>query len=146
MKVVLAVNIDGTINGATFKDDKGFSYTVSGKLKETFDYDYSLDVVTGTGGELASGDIDYAFSVAFGTAFAIKRSDGVGAKFVITFANSYANNNVSIEKASAEVDASFLKSATATLTVYDDNNNQLFETTIPLSDIENLDPTSFLGA
>lgn len=145
LKVVLAVNIDGTINGATFTDDGGHSYTVSGKMKETFNYDYSLDVVTDTNGDLASGDIDYAFEVAFGTAFAIKRDDGVGAKFVLTFANSYAQNNVSLENASFDVDSSFLENASATLTVFDDNNAKILETTIPLSDIENLDPNMFLG-
>jgi hypothetical protein len=148
--------VNGTLTGATLTDADNLTYTISGKFSEKYSLEFDEEFTVTQKATVADGEwpydysvfYDYSFDVAFGAAFAIKRSDGFGGKFVITFAKSLEDNDNEVdmesgEGADFELDTSFLEEATAKLQVYDDSGTLVLETEIPLSSIEALDPTTF---
>jgi hypothetical protein len=76
-------------------------------------------------------------------ALSIKRNDGVGAKFLISYAHQFSKQDINILdvfSGSQSPDLSIaitaeLTGKTATLQVYDDANNLLSEQTLLMSDI-----------
>jgi hypothetical protein len=139
MHMILNAVINGTITGVTFAAATGdtySSYTVSGDLKETMDMeagiDYTLNADTSS-----TVTMDLSFGLSYGVALSILRSDGVGAKFVITFGGSIDVNNVSLTDPSAiqtELTTQ-LGSKTATLSVYDDSDTLIYSSTLTLAEL-----------
>jgi|GEM_PF-2643949 len=144
---IMSMNFDasGTVTGITIIEDQGFTYTITGKLINDLDFDLSIDVTTGATAEGAptAADMDLSFAQRAGYALSIKRSDGVGAKFLISYAHRFSMQDINILNLFSGSQSPDLGTAitaeltgkTATLQVYDDANNLLSEQTLLMSDI-----------
>lgn len=130
-------SVTGTITNAQITYG-GVTYTINGKIKNDLSESYNLDYqMSASSAKISNATIDLDFSagIGIGTAVAVKRSsDGVGAKFIISFAVNYSENNIpcttdGLTKFQSELD-SYLDTKTATLMVYDDNDKLVYATTI----------------
>jgi len=118
-------NVTGTMNSVKVK--KGIhTYTICGTLKETQASNVNFDYKTGaTQDATGSGTLSFSFGIGLGTAVSVVREDGLGAKFVISYAANYGKDDISLSEDSNEMVAAekeledYLKQQTATLTVYD---------------------------
>jgi len=145
MKVDLDFNTNGTMTNLelTDPDDPTKKYQVSGTIKHEMTLEILMSVVIG-GTETAptfnpSGEFN--MTVNMESAYTIKRlSDGTGARFVLTYADSNTTT-ISAETAGKEENNGMgdptcgYFETTAKLTVYDDSGNILYESKVPLSEI-----------
>lgn len=140
---VYSASIDGTVTGTmdSVKVTKdGHTYTISGTLKEIEAIAMNVDYTTGSTQADYTADLDLSLGLGMGTAISVVREDGVGAKFVITYAANYAKNNIALSEDSDEMEAAFsemadyLKDQQATLTVYDQNNIEKYKCKLSAND------------
>ena len=84
-------------------------------------------------------NIDFSYSQNYGTAFSVRRDDGVGAKFMITFSKALAKSNLTTENmydfSNLFTD---LSAETADLKVYDDANVLVGDYDVPLTELGDL--------
>jgi len=125
------INIQGTINGVEVEDDYDYliTYTISGEVKENLDSSMNLELMFDSYGELSNVRGELNADLEYGVAFSVLRNtDGVGAKFVISFAAS-ASQNLGEEGTSV---------AAGTLKVYNDANEQIYSIDLTLNDLDGL--------
>lgn len=121
-------DLSGTVENVDVSD-YDYSYTISGEVEENLDADMDIDLMFDSFGDPADMRGDMSADIEYGVAFSVLRSDGVGAKFVITFAAS----------ASQGLDEEGTAVAAGTLTVYNDANNVVFTIDVDLDDLESLE-------
>ncbi len=121
-------DLSGTVENVEVSD-YDYSYTLSGEVKENLDADMDIDLMFDSLGDLADMRGEMSADIEYGVAFSVLRNDGVGAKFVITFAAS----------ASQDLGDEGTAIAAGTLTVYNDANNVVYTIDVDLDDLEGLD-------
>jgi hypothetical protein len=135
-------NVTGTMDSVKVIKD-GHTYTICGTLKEIEAISMSVNLTTGaTQQDDMTYTVNLSLGLGIGTAISVVREDGVGAKFVITYAANYAKDNITVSENSdgSETDAAFtemanyLKEQKATLTVYDQNNTEKYKCTLSGND------------
>jgi hypothetical protein len=88
--------------------------------------------------------MDLVLKLNVETALSIKRSDGVGAKYVISYSANYQENGMSTTSSSYGTALSnYLAKQTATLKVYNDSNKLVLTTTLTGAEVFS---TSVLGS
>ena len=133
-------DVTGTMESVKVK--KGtHTYTICGTLKETEVSNVNVDYKTGATQDAAmSGTVGFSFGIGIGTAVSVVREDGQGAKFVISYAANYGKDDISITdggegwKAADDELSDYLSKQAATLTVYDQNNNKISESSLSAND------------
>jgi hypothetical protein len=144
-KNISAVSESGTINGVLTNATVTYgahTYVINGKITNTVSQSFAFDYLTGTDTTKFTDMkiyLTYAIGLGVGSAFSVKRDDGVGAKFIITYSANYAKANVLVSDLSAFVTElqNYLTGQTATLSVYDDSNNLVFKSTLTQADAYN---------
>jgi hypothetical protein len=137
----MSYSMAGTVTGATVTKG-GHTYTINGKLDMADDFSYTVSVkVTAVTPVAYSASFSLDLGLSYGTAFTVKREDGLGAKFVIAYGGkaSIPKTAISDMNDTSAFEADFEKQLTAqpaTLTVYDDSNNKIAETTLTLADLD----------
>lgn len=142
-------NLTSTINNVTLPETGSPTYTYNGKTINNFQVKEIMDITTDNDRNIVSMDMDLSIAVQAGFAISVKRnSDGVGAKFILSYDFNYSKNN--IDFLSTTVDFSDLQAALeskqATLKVYDDNNNLKYSITLTLAELNMIDPSEFVSA
>jgi hypothetical protein len=145
IKMSMNLDVSGTVTGITIEDpdNTAVTYTITGKLINDLDFEVSVDFTTGAteNEDPTAADMDLSFAHRAGYALSIKRNDGVGAKFLISYAHQFSKQDIDILNVLLAGPAPDLGTAaeltgkTATLQVYDDANNLLSEQTLPVSEI-----------
>ena len=131
-----ATNLElaGTITGATVSDGLN-TYTLNGEIISDTELDMNVDVITGS----STVDINMDLSVRqrYGMAMTVLRDDGVGAKYILTFACDFGKNNITLENPMElfEEFGNQLENQTATLLVYNDNNEEIGRYSCSLMDL-----------
>ena len=144
-KNIMAVSESGTIDGVLTNATVsygGHTYVINGKITNTISQSFSFDYLTGTDTvKLSDAKIylSYAIGLGVGSAFSVKRTDdGVGAKFIITYAANYSKAGILVTSSGMTAFMNelqnYLASQTATLSVYDDSNNLVFKSTLTQAD------------
>lgn len=125
-------NVTGTITTAKVTY-MGETYTISGKVVNTEAMYFNMDATTGSTAGDYTLNLDFGLQLTLGYAISVVRaSDGVGAKFVLSYAADYAKDNINLtdDSDSGEAFASeltdYLESQPATLTVFNDANEPIF--------------------
>lgn len=122
-------NLSGTITNVSITRNSTV-YTISGKYSQKNKTVINMRVRTDSTGirESATANGTYEYAIADGFALSIKSDSGVGAKYLISFGASDSGAITSQDQGVGAPD-----DATATLTVYDDDNNVLY----PAIDVSN---------
>lgn len=138
---VVAVILNATVNGtltSVVVSDSSYSYTINGIAKNEMSETASINLVTGSTEGSSTATMDFALGIGIGTAVSIRRSDGVGAKFLITYGANYAKSNINVSTMSDSTFSTemenYLTSQPATLKVYNDSNEIVFEMTLTADD------------
>jgi hypothetical protein len=141
-------DITSTITNIKVSDDK-YSYTINGLVKQYSRTDTDYNLKTGANLEDLSQytySVGISVSVGFGASYGVYRSDGVGAKFVITCATDYSDTikdaSIFDDSAQTEFQAkldAYINGLTATLKIYDDNDKEIFSKTMLLSEVLAMD-------
>lgn len=129
--------IDGTITNVTIADN-GENYTFTGTTKNEGTSNAKISLKTGSKQDFSDSKISVTaeFALAFGNAFSVKREkDGAGAKFIITCAANYGPKSwvFGLDEDSEAYEAfgnnlrDYLLGQEATLTVYDDSNEERYK-------------------
>jgi hypothetical protein len=139
--------VNGTLNKITVTKDT-YTYTISGTVKNTLDMSMKMNMTTGTDPDTYAKDatftMDLVLKLDVETALSIKRSDGVGAKYVISYSANYQENGMSTTSSSYGTALSnYLAKQTATLKVYNDSNKLVLTTTLTGAEVFS---TSVLGS
>jgi len=147
-----ALDLAGTLNGAVITGgDVGSNYTVSGKIGEIMSLNMNVDITTGTDlveGTDATSNMDMSMSLKYGAALSIRRNDGIGARFFITYDGSAGLSNYSITTISEEEGPDMegviteLTRKTATLQVYTDEGTLIHSASLPLVSLPGAFPFS----
>lgn len=147
-----AISMNVTVNGTLTNfvvSDASHSYTINGLVKNRMMLAASIDMRTGSDRNPINATLDFSLGIGTGTAVSISRSDGVGAKFLITYGANYTRNGINVlsneETAVPEELTSYLASQPATLKVYDDDNNMIFEKTLTAGDAYAASILSYVG-
>lgn len=126
--------------------DPTYTYTYNGKVISNMQMNYNMDVATDSNSSPVSMDMDLSMGVQAGFAISVKRSDGAGAKFILSYAFDYSKNNINMMSESDLSDLqTALESKQATLKVYDDNNELKYSISLSLDEINMVDPTDFMN-
>ncbi|MEW6564913.1 MAG: hypothetical protein AB1404_05360 [Spirochaetota bacterium] len=145
-KFAITGNEIEAISNVTLPESGAPTYTYNGKVVSNVQINYNMDVVTDSNGYLTSMDMDLAMGVQAGFAISVKRSDGAGAKFILSYAFNYSKNNINMMSESDLSDLqTALESKQATLKVYDDNNELKYSISLSLDEINMVDPTDFMN-
>jgi hypothetical protein len=134
---ILNMLMKGTIDKANFTYG-GHTYAVSGSLDMTMDENCNIALTLTNSASTSTATLSFSFGLAYGTSISVRRDDGVGAKFVISYACDYSVANQSLSSSSSDpftALSSALTSKTGTLTVYDDSNAVIYTGTLTASDI-----------
>jgi len=146
-KAVVSAIVNGSFLGITVSSET-HSYTISGKATEDLDLNANLDM-TVVAKETFEYNLDLSYSLIFGFAFSVLRDDGVGAKFIVSYAGSIEKNDiedVTDSDALARMMAE-LQAKKATLRVYDADSDELLQTVqIGLDEIGGSQLEGALGA
>ncbi len=134
MSEVLNVAVTASITNASF--DYGIhTYTItSGSLDVTEDVNLDIDLVIAADSS-CTASMDLEFGIAYGTTFSVRRDDGLGAKFVLTYGAGYNVADLSVDADFETALASYLSSENVTLSVYDDANALIYSGSIPLDQL-----------
>ena len=139
-------DVAGTVSGITLTGTEGgvsHTYVVSGDYKNKYDTSVAVDVkiasLTASG---VSYVLNFDYGISTGIAFSVKRDDGVGAKFVLTFGGTVSLSNVSLTSNDSSVYEAQIQSQLAknpvTLTVYNDQNAVVLTEKMTLADMMTL--------
>ena len=141
MKALIEFNLHGTMTEleVTDPEDATKSFIISGTIEHSMSTDMEMDLVIGSDNSITPSG-HFESEIEMRTAYTIKRvSDGVGAKFVLTFTDT-KNQTITPTAAGSGVGEMgdptcgyFEK--TATLKAYDDSDNLIYEAEVPLQDI-----------
>jgi len=150
VKATIKLQETDAISHVTLPKTGDPTYTYNGKVISNMQMNYNMDVATDSNGEPASMDMDLSMGVQAGYAISVKRSDGAGAKFILSYAFNYSKNNINMMSVSDLSDLqtdllTALKSKQATLKVYDDNDNLKYSISLSLDEINMIDPTDFMN-
>ncbi|NLJ10819.1 MAG: hypothetical protein GX438_10840 [Treponema sp.] len=144
------ITITGSMTTSVTSPDESFepqpNHTYNGKVISNMQMNYNMDVATDSNSSPVSMDMDLAMGVQAGYAISVKRSDGAGAKFILSYAFNYSKNNINMMSESDLSDLqTALESKQATLKVYDDNNELKYSISLSLDEINMVDPTDFMN-
>ncbi|MFZ5366863.1 MAG: hypothetical protein ACOZCE_01340 [Spirochaetota bacterium] len=144
-KATIKLQETDAISNVTLPESGAPTYTYNGKVVSNVQINYNMDVVTDSN-VYPSMDMDLAMGVQAGFAISVKRSDGAGAKFILSYAFNYSKNNINMMSESDLSDLqTALESKQATLKVYDDNNELKYSISLSLDEINMVDPTDFMN-
>ena len=148
-KATIKLQETDAISHVTLPETGDTTYTYNGKVISNMQMNYNMDVATDSNSSPVSMDMDLAMGVQAGYAISVKRSDGAGAKFILSYAFDYSKNNINVDFLSDSLDLSDLQTALeskqATLKVYDDNNELKYSISLSLDEINMIDPTDFMN-
>lgn len=127
-------SIKGVIKKATITTTD-YTYTISGTMDNDIDEGISLNLTTGTDLEKftdSAYSLDFALKLGVVTKLSIKRSDGLGAKYVISYTADYSKAGVTVadQTATGTAMSDYLGKQPATLTVYNDSNTVVYTATL----------------
>lgn len=139
-KVGAKIELDGTVNNCLvpYYDTAAgntINLTINGESKERLLYDISTTVHFGTTEANSTAEIDLYASVAYGASYSITNEDGFGGKFTVSFNKNFERNfdgSMADEEFDIDVDNE-MTNTVATLKVYNDDNELVLTTTVPLS-------------
>ncbi len=136
MTVIMAMRMTGTITGVTVTGGDSVQYLVNGRMAYNADINASMDLVTGATQNDYTMYMNMDFALGYGTFMSIKRvSDGVGAKFLISYAAAFSKKNFNPETGKFSFETE-MAASNANLKVYNDATNELvFEADMPLSEL-----------
>jgi hypothetical protein len=142
------VDISGTITSVTVQGTSPdtHSYTVSGKVNENMVLNMAINLFLAQTGSTAT--MDLGLGIAVGTAYSVRRDDGVGAKFIITYGGTVSKSGMSLDNfniAAFETSlTSELMGKTVTLHVYNDSNVEIYSASMTLNDLCGQQFSSFM--
>jgi len=129
------VDLDGTMTDleVTNPEDATKKYTITGTISHNMSMDNTMSLVTDADSvPTPSGSLSVTIDLE--TKYTVKRQDGVGAKFVLTFSDT-KNMDLSTAPGASKDDPTCGYFATpATLKAYSTDGELLYTTTIPLED------------
>ncbi len=131
-------DVTGIFNGITYTIDDGsgfHEYAITGKAVEKSDVSMNFDYTFGSSTEDVTGNVDVSVSLAEGFAVSVRRDDGLGAKFIVSFAYAESLKDLDLE-AEDDPEGFVLGDEVITIKVYDDANVLLGSYAIPFSEFE----------
>ena len=128
-------SIKGVIKSVTVTTAE-YTYTISGTMDNDIDEGISLSMTTDKDAKPSTYSLDFALKLGVVSKLSIKRSDGLGAKYVISYAADYSKTGASVTDQSAIGTAmsDYLGKQPATLTVYNDSNEVVYTATLTGTD------------
>lgn len=138
IQILFGMELSGTLENVTLiNTTTEHTYAVSGTLIDNSNIDMNVDVITGSDEASTSANIDFSYTQEYGAALSIRRNDGLGAKFVFTFAHEVSQQDIStVVSQEADYAAALgeeLASDTVNIKVYNDSNVEIGSYDVPLS-------------
>lgn len=134
LDIAVKGSIKGVIKKATVTTAE-YTYTISGTMDSDIDEGISINLKTGTDIEKltdATYSLDFALKLGIVTKLSIKRSDGLGAKYIISYSADYSKTGVTVadQTAIGTAMSDYLGKQPSTLTVYNDSNKVVYTATL----------------
>jgi hypothetical protein len=139
---LLAGTVNGEISNVTITTTGSSSqtYVINGIVKNTVSMNFSFDIVTGSAsdGSGSKAYLNFGFGIGAGYALSVVRqSDGLGAKFILSYAANYGMANTDCDSIDMTLFGTemtnYLAKQNAQLKVYDKDNNLVLTDKVPMS-------------
>ena len=132
VEVIFNLNLTGTIDTITCDDSAGNTYTISGKAVQDIETAMDMDVTFTDSDGNYTANVDASISLAVGYAYSIKRQDGLGAKFIVSFA--FSNSAKDLDEDS-DWEGFLADDFTVKVQVFNDDDEMVNEYEIPYTDV-----------